>query len=226
MIPKLARIEYGFKTWARTMIGAWLGEEEDKNEEENGAAHRVGGMTTWRPWATRCNGVGYRREEIVGRGFERVHRRVRNALKSGQSRTGTWMRPRICLMFPRPAEKLSEACVPVILANSTPTGKAHMDYSLLYMKQMYYPGEAGATGQKDHHHRDRKRGRGVGGGGARLRERAEVLHQRSSRNGRMQKASKCSTSRRLTRRGPLRLAVGAFWDKALRPNWIGLHQCS
>ena len=72
--------------------------------------------------------------------------------------------------------KLFEAC-DAILANCYPYWEGcHMDYSLLYMKQMYYQVKQ-AEPDENHHHRDGRRvGRGVGCSGARLRKRAEA-HQ-------------------------------------------------
>ena len=52
MIPQLAR-EYGFKT----LVGAWLGEEKDKNEEEMARLielAQAGFVDVAAVWATKC----------------------------------------------------------------------------------------------------------------------------------------------------------------------------
>ena len=125
MIPKLAR-EYGFKT----LVGAWLGEEEDKNEEEMVRLIELAqaGLVDV---AAVGNEVLYR-EEMSEEGLIACIDRVRNALPD----VPVGYVDAYYEFADRP--KLSEAC-DVILANCYPYWEGcHMDYSLLYMKQMYY----------------------------------------------------------------------------------------
>ena len=83
MIPKLAR-EYGFKT----LVGAWLGEEKDKNEEEMARLIELAqeGVVDV---AAVGNEVLYR-EEMSEAELIACIDRVRNACRT--SRWGTWMR--------------------------------------------------------------------------------------------------------------------------------------
>ena len=125
LIPQLAR-EYGFKT----LVGAWLGEEKDKNEEEMTRLVELA-QAGFVDVAAVGNEVLYR-EEMDEAELIACIDRVRNAL------------PDVSVGYvdayyeysDRPA--LAEAC-DVILANCYPYWEGcHMDYSLLYMKQMYY----------------------------------------------------------------------------------------
>ena len=125
LIPQLAH-EYGFKT----MVGAWLGEEKDKNEEEMTRLVELA-QAGFVDVAAVGNEVLYR-EEMDEAELIACIDRVRTAL------------PNVPVGYvdayyefsDRPA--LAEAC-DVILANCYPYWEGcHMDYSLLYMKQMYY----------------------------------------------------------------------------------------
>ena len=125
LIPQLAR-EYGFKT----LVGAWLGEVKDKNEEEMTRLVELA-QAGFVDVAAVGNEVLYR-EEMDEAELIACIDRVRNAL------------PDVPVGYvdayyeysDRPA--LAEAC-DVILANCHPYWEGcHMDYSLLYMKQMYY----------------------------------------------------------------------------------------
>ena len=125
LIPQLAR-EYGFKT----LVGAWLGEEKDKNEEEMTRLVELA-QAGFVDVAAVGNEVLYREEmdevELIA-----CIDRVRNALPD----VPVGYVDAYYEFSDRPA--LAEAC-DVILANCYPYWEGcHMDYSLLYMKQMYY----------------------------------------------------------------------------------------
>ena len=125
LIPQLAR-EYGFKT----LVGAWLGEEKDKNEEEMTRLvelARAGFVDV----AAVGNEVLYR-EDLDEDELIACIDRVRSALPD----VPVGYVDAYYEFSDRPL--LAEAC-DVILANCYPYWEGcHMDYSLLYMKQMYY----------------------------------------------------------------------------------------
>ena len=125
LIPQLAR-EYGFKT----LVGAWLGEEKDKNEEEMTRLlelARAGFVDV----AAVGNEVLYR-EDLDEDELIACIDRVRIALPD----VPVGYVDAYYEFSDRPL--LAEAC-DVILANCYPYWEGcHMDYSLLYMKQMYY----------------------------------------------------------------------------------------
>ena len=125
LIPQLAR-EYGFKT----LVGAWLGKEKDKNEEEMTRLvelARAGFVDV----AAVGNEVLYR-EDLDEDELIACIDRVRNALPD----VPVGYVDAYYEFSDRPL--LAEAC-DVILANCYPYWEGcHMDYSLLYMKQMYY----------------------------------------------------------------------------------------
>ena len=125
LIPQLAR-EYGFKT----LVGAWLGEEKDKNEEEMTRLVELA-QAGFVDVAAVGNEVLYR-EEMDEAELIACIDRVRNALPD----VPVGYVDAYYEFSDRPA--LAEAC-DVILANCYPYWEGcHMDYSLLYMKQMYY----------------------------------------------------------------------------------------
>lgn len=134
-IPKLAK-EMGFNT----LVGAWLGEDLDKNEEE------IAGLLSLAQEglvdiAAVGNEVMYR-EELEEDALIQYIEHVRDAL------------PNIPVGYVdayyeftnRP--KITEAC-DVILANCYPYWEGcGIDYALLYMKQMYYQAVQAASGKK------------------------------------------------------------------------------
>ena len=135
LIPQLAR-EYGFKT----LVGAWLGKDDAKNEEEMSRLIELA-QAGFVDIAAVGNEVLYREELPEGDLIACIDR-VRNAL------------PDIPVGYvdayyefaDRPA--LTEAC-DVILANCYPYWEGcHIDYSLLYMKQMYYQAKQAGGGKK------------------------------------------------------------------------------
>ena len=135
IIPKLAK-EYGFKT----LVGAWLGEEKDKNEEElQGLIALV--SAGYVDVAAVGNEVMYR-EELEEEELIEYILRVKRALKG----IPVGYVDAYYEFTNRP--KITEVC-DVILANCYPYWEAcHIDYSLLYMKQMYYQAVQAASGKR------------------------------------------------------------------------------
>ncbi len=135
LIPKVAR-EFGLKT----LVGAWLGDEEDKNEIEVEALIKLAneGLVDI---AAVGNEVLYRNDlsekELL------VHiEKVKTAL------------PEIPVGYVdayyefTQHPKLTAMC-DVILANCYPFWEGcHADYSLVYMKQMYHQAKSAAKGKK------------------------------------------------------------------------------
>lgn len=135
IIPQLAR-EYGFKT----LVGAWLGDDKDKNEEEIERLIELA-RDGFVDVAAVGNEVMYREELEESELIEYILR-VKEAL------------PDIPVGYVdayyeftnRPA--ITEAC-DVILANCYPYWEGcHIDYSLLYMKQMYYQAKQAAPSKR------------------------------------------------------------------------------
>lgn len=135
IIPKLAK-EYGFKT----LVGAWLGEETDKNEEElEGliALARAGYVDV----AAVGNEVMYREELEEEELIEYI-------LRAKQALDGIPVGYVDAYYEFTNRPKITEVC-DVILANCYPYWEAcHIDYSLLYMKQMYYQAVQAAPGKR------------------------------------------------------------------------------
>ena len=135
MIPQLAR-EYGLKT----LVGAWLGEDKKKNEEEVARLielARAGFVDV----AAVGNEVMYREEMEESELLEYILR-VKEALPD----TPVGYVDAYYEFTNRP--DITEAC-DVILANCYPYWEGcHIDYSLLYMKQMYYQAKQAAQGKR------------------------------------------------------------------------------
>ncbi len=135
IIPKLAK-EYGFKT----LVGAWLGEETDKNEEE------LQGLIA-------LASAGY--VDVAAVGNEVMYREeleeeelVEYILRAKQALTGIPVGYVDAYYEFTNCPKITEVC-DVILANCYPYWEAcHIDYSLLYMKQMYYQAVQAASGKR------------------------------------------------------------------------------
>jgi exo-beta-1,3-glucanase (GH17 family) len=135
IIPKLAK-EYGFKT----LVGAWLGDEKDKNEEELQALialARAGYVDV----AAVGNEVMYREELEEEELIEYI-------LRAKKSLDGIPLGYVDAYYEFTNRPKITEVC-DVILANCYPYWEAcHIDYSLLYMKQMYYQAVQAAPGKR------------------------------------------------------------------------------
>ncbi|MDA0913520.1 MAG: glycosyl hydrolase family 17 protein [Bacteroidetes bacterium] len=135
IIPRLAK-EYGFQT----LVGAWLGEERDKNVLEINALVELAN-NGFVDVAAVGNEVMYR-EEMEEEELIAYILRVKKQM------------PKIPVGYVdayyefsnRPM--ITEAC-DVILANCYPYWEGcHIDYSLLYMKQMYYQAQQAAPGKR------------------------------------------------------------------------------
>lgn len=135
IIPRLAK-EYGFQT----LVGAWLGEERDKNVLEINALVELAN-NGFVDVAAVGNEVMYR-EEMEEEELIAYILRVKKQI------------PKIPVGYVdayyefsnRPM--ITEAC-DVILANCYPYWEGcHIDYSLLYMKQMYYQAQQAAPGKR------------------------------------------------------------------------------
>jgi exo-beta-1,3-glucanase (GH17 family) len=135
LIPKIAK-EYGLKT----LVGAWLGKEPEKNEQEIIALIQLA-KDGYVDIAAVGNEVLYRKDlsesELLG-----YINRVKEAI------------PEIPVGYvdayyefsARP--NITEAC-DVILANCYPFWEfCHLDYSLMYMKQMYQQAQRAGGGKK------------------------------------------------------------------------------
>lgn len=135
IIPRLAK-EYGFKT----LVGAWLGEELDKNELEINALVELANKG-FVDVAAVGNEVMYREEmeeEVLIAYILNVKKQLPNIPVGYVDAYYEFShRPQI-----------TEAC-DVILANCYPYWEGcHIDYSLLYMKQMYYQAQQAAPGKR------------------------------------------------------------------------------
>lgn len=135
LIPKIAK-EFGLKT----LVGAWLGNEPEKNEQEIMALIELA-KEGFVDIAAVGNEVLYREELSENELLDFINR-VKEAI------------PGIPVGYvdayyefsARP--KITEAC-DVILANCYPFWEfCHIDYSLMYMKQMFYQARQAAGGRK------------------------------------------------------------------------------
>ena len=135
MIPPLAR-EYGLKT----LVGAWLGKDLDKNEEEVAQVIKLA-KDGYADLVAVGNEVLYR-EDLTEDELLNYIRRVKKELPDSQ----VGYVDAYYEFCTRPA--LADAC-DVIFANCYPFWEAcHIDYSLLYMKQMYQRAVSAGHGKK------------------------------------------------------------------------------
>jgi exo-beta-1,3-glucanase (GH17 family) len=135
IIPKLAK-EYGFKA----LVGAWLGEETDKNEEELQGLIALA-SAGYVDVAAVGNEVMYREELEEEELIEYILRATQVLKGIPVGYVDAYYE-----FTNRP--KITEVC-DVILANCYPYWEAcHIDYSLLYMKQMYYQAVQAASGKR------------------------------------------------------------------------------
>ena len=135
MIPVLAR-EYGFKT----LVGAWLGDDLEKNEEEIEALIALANQGYVDVVAV-GNEVMYRKELQEDELIDYITR-----VKQAQNGIPVGYVDAYYEFTNRP--KITEVC-DVILANCYPYWEGcGIDYSLLYMKQMYYQAQAAAPGKR------------------------------------------------------------------------------
>lgn len=135
LIPKIAK-EFGIKT----LVGAWIGDDPEKNEEEIAALIDLAKQGVI-DIAAVGNEVMYRKDATEDQLLSYIHR-VKEALPDipvgyVDAYYEFSHRPRI-----------TEAC-DVILANCYPYWEeCHIDYSLLHAKQMYYQALAAGQGKK------------------------------------------------------------------------------
>jgi len=135
IIPRLAK-EYGFKT----LVGAWLGEDLQKNEQEISALVELA-KAGYVDVAGVGNEVMYRKEleeEVLIAYIDSVKAQLPE-VPVGYVDAYYEFTNRL---------KITQAC-DVILANCYPYWEGcGIDYSLLYMKQMYYQAQQAASGKR------------------------------------------------------------------------------
>ena len=135
LVPKVAK-EFGLKT----LVGAWLGDDLDMNEQEIAGLIQLA-KEGYVDIAAVGNEVLYRKDLTEEALLDYIHR-VKAAL------------PEVQIGYVDAYYEFSdhpnitEAC-DVILANCYPFWEfCHMDYSLVYMKQMYHQALAAGNGKK------------------------------------------------------------------------------
>jgi exo-beta-1,3-glucanase (GH17 family) len=135
LIPKIAK-EFGLKT----LVGAWLGKETEKNEQEISALIGLANEG-FVDIAAVGNEVLYR-EDLTENELLKYIKRVKETI------------PHIAVGYIdayyefEDHPEITEAC-DVILANCYPFWECcHMDYSLMYMKQMYRRARKAGGGNK------------------------------------------------------------------------------
>ena len=133
-IPKLAK-EYGFKT----LVGAWLGEDLEKNEEElQGLIDLC--KSGYVDIAAVGNEVMYRKELSEEQLINYIHQAKQKIKGIPVGYVDAYYE---FTDYP----KIVEAC-DVILANCYPYWEGcSIDYSLIYMKQMYQQAQRAAAGK-------------------------------------------------------------------------------
>ncbi len=135
MIPRIAK-EFGLKT----MVGAWLGEDEEKNEEEIANVIKIA-KAGYADLVAVGNEVLYR-EDLSEEELLKYIKRVKDALPGIQ----VGYVDAYYEFCNRPA--VTEAC-DVLFANCYPFWEGcHIDYSLLYMKDMYRRAVNAGNGKK------------------------------------------------------------------------------
>lgn len=135
LVPKIAR-EFGLKT----LVGAWLGKDKDLNEQEIAGLIQLS-KEGYVDIAAVGNEVLYRKDLSEQDLLNYIHR-VKNAIP--EVPTGyvdAYYEFTDC-------PKITEAC-DVILSNCYPYWEGcHIDYSLVYMKQMYQQAIQAGKGKK------------------------------------------------------------------------------
>ncbi|MBK6930155.1 MAG: glycosyl hydrolase [Saprospirales bacterium] len=135
LVPKIAR-EFGLKT----LVGAWLGKDKDLNEQEITGLIRLA-KEGYVDVAAVGNEVLYRKDLGEAALLDYIHR-VKNAIPELQvGYVDAYYEFTDC-------PQITEAC-DVILSNCYPFWEGcHIDYSLVYMKQMYQQAVQAANGKK------------------------------------------------------------------------------
>lgn len=135
LIPKIAR-EYGLKT----LVGAWLGKEMEKNKQEIAALIELA-KQGYVDIAAVGNEVLYRNDLTETELLECIYN-----VKSAIPGIPVGYVDAYYEFTERP--EITKAC-DIILANCYPFWEScHMDYSLMYMKQMYYQARVAGGGNK------------------------------------------------------------------------------
>ncbi len=135
LIPRIAH-EFGLKT----LVGAWLGDDKEKNEEEIAGLIQLA-KDGYVDVAAVGNEVLYRKDLTEDELLEYIHR-VKKAIPGIEvGYVDAYYEFSAC-------PRITEAC-DVILANCYPYWEGcHMDYSLVYMKQMYNQAVHAGNGKK------------------------------------------------------------------------------
>ncbi len=135
LVPQVAR-EFGLKT----LVGAWLGKDKDLNEQEIAGLIQLA-KAGYVDIAAVGNEVLYRNDLSEAELLAYIHR-VKNAIPEVQTGyVDAYYEFSAC-------PNITEAC-DVILSNCYPFWEGcHLDYSLVYMKQMYQQAMQAANGKK------------------------------------------------------------------------------
>jgi glucan 1,3-beta-glucosidase len=135
LIPQIAK-KFGLKT----LVGAWLGSDKEKNEEEISGLIELA-KNGFVDIAAVGNEVLYRNDLSQDELLEYIHR-VKEAIPGIEvGYVDAYYEFGAC-------PRITEAC-DVILANCYPYWEGcHMDYSLMYMKQMYNQAVHAGGGKK------------------------------------------------------------------------------
>ena len=135
LVPQVAR-EFGLKT----LVGAWLGKDKDLNEQEIAGLIKLA-KEGYVDIAAVGNEVLYRKDLTEEELLEYIHR-VRKAVPEVQTGyVDAYYEFTAC-------PDITEAC-DVILSNCYPFWEGcQLDYSLVYMKQMYQQALQAAKGKK------------------------------------------------------------------------------
>ena len=135
LVPKVAR-EFGLKT----LVGAWLGKDKDLNEQEIAGLIQLT-KEGYVDIAAVGNEVLYRKDLGEAELLEYIHRVKKAIPEVPAGYVDAYYEFTAC-------PGITEAC-DVILANCYPFWEGcHIDYSLVYMKQMYRQAVQAANGKK------------------------------------------------------------------------------
>lgn len=135
LVPQIAR-EFGLKT----LVGAWLGQDQDLNEQEIAGLIQLA-QAGYVDLAAVGNEVLYRQDLSEAQLLAYLHR-VKAAI------------PEVTMGYVDAYYEFTDhpniaAACDVILSNCYPFWEGcHLDYSLVYMKQMYQQAQAAAKGKK------------------------------------------------------------------------------
>ncbi len=135
LVPKVAR-EFGLKT----LVGAWLGKDKDLNEQEIAGLIQLT-KEGYVDIAAAGNEVLYRKDLSEEALLDYIHRVKKAVPETPTGYVDAYYEFSAC-------PKITEAC-DVILSNCYPFWEGcHIDYSLVYMKQMYQEAVQAANGKK------------------------------------------------------------------------------